>query len=311
VASPAPLLATAQARPPEGGSAEWVEGEDGVRLRAGWFPTAGARGSVVLSPGRTEPIEKYYEVVEELRARGFAVVIHDWRGHGLSARLVADPLRGHGSGWRAYLGDFRRLLDAFEGRAPKPWIGLGHSMGGGLTALALAEGEGRLAAAVLSAPMLGLNLGKTPFRLARLLALVLSRVGLGPAYVASRGDPLGGAFQDNVLTHDQARWSRTRDLLLAHPELRLGNVTWGWLDFALALSVRLARAEAGTIRVPLAVVAAEEERLVDNAASKAFAKRMGAPYQEIPGAFHELLMETDDRRAVFWRVFDEVAAGVC
>ena len=38
------------------------------------------RGTVVLSPGRTEPIEKYYEVIGNFLARGWCVLTHDWRG---------------------------------------------------------------------------------------------------------------------------------------------------------------------------------------------------------------------------------------
>jgi lysophospholipase len=44
------------------------------------------RGSVVVSPGRSEPIEKYFEVVQDLLDRGFVVLVHDWRGQGLSHR---------------------------------------------------------------------------------------------------------------------------------------------------------------------------------------------------------------------------------
>jgi lysophospholipase len=33
-------------------------------------------------------------------------------------------------------------------------------------------------------------------------------------------------------------------------------------------------------------------------------------YVEIPDAFHEILIETDDRRAVFWKAFDETVGAV-
>ena len=309
--APAPLLSIPEAPVPAGGVAEWLSGEGGVRLRAALFPAVAPRGSVVLSGGRTEPIEKYYEAVDDLRARGFSVLTHDWRGQGLSARLTGDPLKGHVSGWSAYLGDYRRLLDAFEARLPRPWIALGHSMGGGLTAAALAEGERRLSGAVLSAPMMGLNLSGAPAWFARLVSTLAVGCGFGAAYAAGPGDPLGGAFEGNILTHDRARWARTLHLLQAHPELRLGGVTWAWLKAALGLSARLAATSPGALVLPLAVVAAGEERLVDNAASRAFAAKVpGARWLEIPGARHELLMETDPVRAAFWAEFDAVAAQV-
>ncbi|WP_201281485.1 hypothetical protein, partial [Staphylococcus aureus] len=66
ILEPAPLVAVPGAPIPAGGEAHWLRAYDELRLRAAYFPPTGAaRGSVVLSPGRTEPIEKYFEVVAE------------------------------------------------------------------------------------------------------------------------------------------------------------------------------------------------------------------------------------------------------
>jgi lysophospholipase len=307
VAEPAPLLFVAGSAAPPGGTAEWVTGADGVRLRAALFPATAPRGSVVLSPGRTEPIEKYYEVVDELRGRGFTVLVHDWRGHGLSARLTSDPLKGHGAGWRSYVSDYRAVLEAFAGRLPRPWLAMGHSMGGGLTALALVEGEARFAGAVLTAPMMGLDLTGKPARLARGLAWLLSRLGAEALYAAGPGDPLYGPFEGNLLTHDRTRWDRTVALVTEQAGLRLGGPTWGWLELAFQIGKQLSQAR---LTIPLLVVAAEEERLVANAASKAFAERSGGRWVLVEGARHEILMETDDRRRVFWDAFDRFVGKV-
>ena len=57
MSDPAPrLVGIPEAPVPHGGEAEVFRGADGVALRAALFPaTARAAGSVVLSPGRTEP----------------------------------------------------------------------------------------------------------------------------------------------------------------------------------------------------------------------------------------------------------------
>src|SRR5262249_18859512 len=61
-----------------------VKTRDGVSLRfARWAPPAGRKGTVCLFPGRAEFIEKYFETVRDLRARGFAVAALDWRGQGM------------------------------------------------------------------------------------------------------------------------------------------------------------------------------------------------------------------------------------
>jgi lysophospholipase len=292
----------------------WHEGADGARLRAAIAPSGGpARGGVVLSPGRTEPLEKYFEVVGELQARGFWVLVHDWRGQGLSQRMLPDRLKGHAAGAGEFLADFRRLLDWAEPQLPKPWIALGHSMGGALVPMALAAGEWRFSAAFLSAPMMGLAAARRlPLAAARLIARGMVRAGRSEAFVYDGYDPMLGPFDSNVLTHDQGRYDRYRAQLRACPDLALGGVTWGWLAFALDCAAELAKPSAARAAdLPVTVVCAGEDHLVLNAPARRYAER--APqgrYVEIAGAYHEVLMETDARRALVWREFDELAQRV-
>jgi len=310
VAESAPLVGIPAAPVPEGATAAWLTGAGGVRLRAALFPAAGEqRGSVVVSPGRTEPIEKYFEVAGALAARGYVTLVHDWRGQGLADRLLPDRLLGHASGYRDFLADYDALLAAYETRLPRPWIALGHSMGGCLTLLALAEGERRFAAAILSAPMLGVQVGAAPRLVVRVLSSVLSAAGGGARPVPGSA-AVSTPFESNIVTHDRARYARAGALFEACPDLALGLPTWGWLDFAFVATSRLASAPgAARIAIPVTVVAAGEDRLVDNIALKAVTARLPhGRYVEIPGAFHELLQETDEVQAVFWREFDGLAA---
>ena len=311
MAEPAPLRATPAAPIPAGGKAEWYGGAGGARLRAALFPAGEApRGTVVVSPGRTEPIEKYFETVGALAARGYVVLVHDWRGQGLSARLLADPMLGHARGHQDFLGDFAGLLETFETRLPKPWIALGHSMGGCLTLLALAGGQQGFSAAILSAPMLGLSLGRIPIWVARTLSALLTTIGTGGSPAVR--SPADQGFETNILTHDRARWERNMAQVAAWPELALGDPTWGWLDFALRATRTLQTGPGVTqLTIPVTVVIAGEERLVDNAAARRVASRLSNGHLvEIPGAYHELLQETDDIRAAFWREFDELSGRV-
>src|ERR1700733_11116618 len=108
---PAPLVSLPEGAFPPGTTAVWYRGAGGRRLRAAYCPAADPVGSVVLSPGRTEHIEKYVEVVGELVRRGFSVVVHDWRGQGLSDRLTGGRLKGHARGFDDFLTDFKALID--------------------------------------------------------------------------------------------------------------------------------------------------------------------------------------------------------
>jgi lysophospholipase len=305
------LVEVAGATLPEGASVEWFSGAGGARLRAALFPPSGvARGSVVVSPGRTEPIEKYVEAARRLALRGFVVLVHDWRGQGLSDRFLKNRLLGHAAGHETFLADYDALVSAFASRLPEPWIALGHSMGGCLTLLALARGETRFSGAILSAPMLGLRIGALPPPVARGLAAALTTLGAGRLAV-----PVAAtlpAFEANILTHDRARYARGLAQIQACPDLALGPPTWAWLDFALKATHILATGPGvPRVTLPVTVVAAGDERLVDNAAVEAVTARLPAGrYLEAPGAYHEILQETDEIQAVFWRAFDALVARV-
>jgi lysophospholipase len=309
-ANPAPLLALESDPPPAGAAAEWVVGAGGARLRAALCPAQGrARGSVVLSPGRTEPIEKYFEVARRLTGQGFTVLVHDWRGQGLSHRALADRRLGHADGYQDFLTDFRALLDAFSARLPQPWLAMGHSMGGCLTLLALAEGERRFAGAFLSAPMLGIKTGGVPRPLARVLAWSMSGLGQGGASVPPPPGPDPAPFESNILTHDRARYERNLALVAATPDLALGPPTWGWLKFAFQATDRLAKG-AGTARitVPVSVLIAGEDALVDNdAAIRTAARLPQGGTSVIAGAHHELFQETHETQALVWQAFAQLA----
>ena len=77
---------------------------------ARWEPTRGPqRGTVCVFTGRAEMIEKYFEVVADLRRRGYHAVVMDWRGQGGSWR----PLRNPHKGWIRDFSEYERDLACF------------------------------------------------------------------------------------------------------------------------------------------------------------------------------------------------------
>src|ERR1700748_470687 len=90
----------------------WLE-VDGVRLRAarvGAAPGRPSRGVCSLLNGQTEFIEKYFEVIDELRGRGFSVVTFDWRGQGGSDRQLPDARKAHIENFTAYDQDLDTVI---------------------------------------------------------------------------------------------------------------------------------------------------------------------------------------------------------
>jgi lysophospholipase len=308
-----PLHAIEGFGPPGPAETRWVAGAGGLRLRTALFRVEAPKGSVVLNTGRTEFIEKYYEVIGELLQRGFQVLVHDWRGQGLSDRLLPDPLKGHAQGWAPFLDDFDQVLAAYAAELPEPWIVVGHSMGGALSLLHMLERGPRFRAAALSSPMLGVNLQENWPPLVRASILGRRLLGRLDDYVTAPGPPpwADAYSDDNTVTHDRVRFARTVALLAAHHDLALGGATWGWLDFALAASARICgHPQAAELSIPLHVVAAGQEMLADTEATRAFCARVpGAEFVEAAGAKHEILMEAPPVRELFWSAFDRAAAA--
>jgi len=284
----------------------WMRAEDGVRLRAAHWPaTSGAsHGAVLLFPGRTEYIEKYDRLARELGAAGFEILSLDWRGQGLSDRLIADYRPGHVGSFADYQRDVVELLVAAgELDLPRPWHLLAHSMGGAVGFAALQDGL-PVASVAFSAPMFGLHL-RHPLRL---LAVVITaaarrlhwdeRCALG----SGGYEPLvlKTPFERNLLTSDGPNWARLVAEAAAWPELSIGGVTYRWLGEALAECVRLSRLPSPEL--PALIGLGSDEAVVSPDAIRArIAAWPGARLMVLPGARHEPLMERDSIRTPFLR----------
>ncbi|MEM5518669.1 alpha/beta fold hydrolase [Henriciella sp. AS95] len=295
---------------PTGARIIWFEGIAGRSLRACVAPSQAAkpRGTAIICPGRTEFIEKYFETARDLQSRGFAVVILDWPGQGLSDRLLDDPAKGHIDRFETFMGALRNGLDALRDELPRPYVSLAHSMGGAIALAAIAQKLVKVEAAAFSAPMWGLPINFV----ARYFIWAMRALGKSGDYARQPGPD--ETFESNIVTHDRARWQLQRNLIDVAPELKLGQVTWGWLGASLDILDRTTKpALLRGIDIPVYVASAGEEKLVDNKAHTRVAQNLPhCTHEVIDGACHEILMETDDKRAQFWAGFDALlsTAGI-
>ncbi|MDN3720825.1 alpha/beta hydrolase [Roseibium salinum] len=335
---------------PEGARAGFVETPDGVRIRYAHWPASGRerRGTVTLVQGRAEFIEKYFEVIEDLRRRGFAVVTFDWRGQGGSQRLTRNPKRGHISNFRKYRLDLRTVLKEISlANYPGPHFcpgPLDRRSGAPIRQPKAQDDAGpggdHLAAA---RPAFG-RMGAEPcrfrpqvpaeshFRPARAAAAESRRAqdlsasrktSAFPPPASFRCSawagffiPGGNAeifipFETNRQTSDRIRFDRFNKVLKQAPELGVGAPTIGWLNAAARTMLALRRRDAGpNMKLPCLVLAAGNDRIVSTPETEDFVSRTkAAAYVEIPGAAHELMMERDIFRDQFWAAFDAFVPG--
>ena len=87
-------------------------GEGGAALNVRLYAPAGAQRSIVLSHGFCESEEKLRELSWLFLQQGYAVLAYDHRGHGFSAREVADPSVVHVQDFDDYVRDLARVVEA-------------------------------------------------------------------------------------------------------------------------------------------------------------------------------------------------------
>lgn len=303
--APAPLFT--DIRPgPSTGAAYWAETSDGLRIRLGAWTLKGARGTVLLFPGRTEYIEKYGTTAAEFAARGLATMTIDWRGQGLAARLLDDPVIGHVAHFPDYQKDVSALMRAARALAlPRPYFLVAHSMGGCIGLRAVMEGL-PVEAVAFTGPMWGIRIA-THLRLAAWsLSNIMPMIGRGhlnPPGTKVEPYVLSDPFEDNMLTTDAAMHAMMRDQTLAHPELALAAPSYVWLREAVAETKHLAGRSAPSLRC--VTYLGSNERIVHvPRVLERMAHWKGGRIEMVEGGRHEVMMEQPHLRTP---IFDDMA----
>lgn len=278
---------------------EYFKTADGAVLRYTFWKAKKQTNypQVIILQGRATTIEKIAHFVERVSDAGYDVWTFEWRGQGLSTRLAGR--RGYIDTYNTYLNDLHYFLVSHVKAAPldqKPLMVLGHSMGAHIGLRYMAEHPGMIDAALMASPMLDLNTGIYPKNFAHRMCRLLSKMGFGKSYVFGHGDydPATEPFEGNLLTHNQEMFHYHRRLQMERPELILGGVTFQWVSATMdSIQLMLQESYLRNIKVPVHIVAAEEEKVVDNSRLQQACEWMNSCSVEvIKGARHQLLAET-------------------
>jgi lysophospholipase len=285
---------------------------DGVRLRWGHLAARQPRAECVMVGGFSECIEKYFETIGDLAARGLSVWCLDWRGQGGSERPKRLPTRPRPRRFNRDAGElamFTRSLPAVG----RPRLLIGHSMGGAIGLLCLRRYPGLFDAAVLSAPMLAIRTAGMPPSLVRCIARMARITGLGICFV-----PGAGAWQpDRIPSPERSRVSndpeRCRlqyDWFLTQAGLRHDEPTWGWLNTALRLARRIGKKEfLCRIDTPILLASAGLETYVLPESHRRAARLLpDCTLIEFPDSKHEPFLERDPIRERWLDAIDRFIA---
>ena len=278
------------------------KGKDGVAIRYAALRQEKVDRAILIVNGRVESYLKYQELAWDLWRQGYSLYLIDHRGQGMSGRMLSDHDKGYVDQFDDYVVDMKQFHDQIiMADKPAKLFLLAHSMGGAISARYLERWPDDIRAAVLSSPMLGINLGGLPKWLAKGLATTIGTVGgwFGePPYGPGQGPYQDHGFADNELTHSQSRYQAFRQMYEQHPQIKLGGATAHWIYQGIT-GADAAIADAGAIKTPLLLLQAGNDSVVDNSAQDAFctkARCEGGKPLRIEGAWHELFIESDDKR---------------
>jgi lysophospholipase len=300
---------------PEQATAGLFRAHDGKQIRYARFGATASplKGTVIVLSGRNECIEKYFEAIRDLQARGFAVATFDWRGQGRSDRMIRDTTRGHVDSFDSYVRDLEQFFDEIVlPDCRSPFYILAHSIGALVALLAAPVMVNRVRRMVLAAPFLELK--KTPLSMkwVRRLTAILYRIGLGRIYVGGGPRPREPRpFAGNVLTSDPHRYARTTKLYQQFPGLALGGPTAAWMHAACVAAEKVRDPEfMAKIHIPSLFIAAGADAVVSTRAIEDYATRLrSGAVLTIDGARHEILQEADTFREQAMAAFDAFIPG--
>jgi lysophospholipase len=286
-----------RSRPAGARFGSWTAADGWALRRMDWPQPAGAaaRGSLIFANGRGDFIEKYLEACAHWHKRGWNVTAFDWRGQGgsIGAGFAFDSFDG-------LVDDLAALLGGWRAAAPGPHVAIAHSMGGHLLLRTLAERAPALDAAVLVAPMIGVNSAPTPAWLAPAIASTMCRLGLGPRPMWTTPPSLRGpgSQRQRNLTGSPERYADELYWWEEEPGWNLGAPSWAWMRAAFRSAALAFTAEKlKQVRVPVLLLAAAHDRLVSlREIARAAQLLPDAELEIYEEAAHEILRDADPVR---------------
>ncbi len=298
-----------EAKPPIEGK---ITTPDGTILRTAVWKSEAHHSTpikLVLLQGRASFTEKHLETVKDLLSRGIDVYTFDWRGHGKSTRPLSNFQKIHVKSYEPYLNDLEQfMIEVVRAKPGERILLMGQSFGGHIAVRYLAERDHIVKGAILLAPMMNVYTDPFPYGLAKTMTHTFCAVGLDEVYAFGYGDfdPKKGSFEKNRNTHDKRRYERQTRLCEENMDLVSGGPTFGWAKAMFESIDYTNRPEIlSQVHVPVLLINADQDQVVDPTEDEKLCRWMeDCTLKSYSNAFHNILNETDEIRARFWKDFD-------
>lgn len=287
---------------------------DSVRIRVGRFCGEGAMADGVdkvlfVLPGRISRIERHEFLAKQFSKFGFGVWVLDFHGQGGSQRLVDNQQMVHVDDFSKYVDDIETLMHLDRFTDQRKFL-YGHSMGGQVALQVMRKHPSVFEAAILEAPMLCIKTAPIPYFLAEPIAYVMTNLlGRGQQYCLGRGDydVVKESFEHNRNCRDRALFDQHFFIPESHKELIPSGPSWSWLHAAFSVTRNLLNTlgKLRSIKTKVFIATAGDDKVLDTSFDATVSLTLSGAHCVYPGAWHCLLHDTSDTRAVYLAdVFD-------
>ena len=305
----APYLELDNYKAPEGINSIFIPMKDGLKIRLIYWNYSNqkheAKGTILLQQGHNEFIEKYYETIQDFLNRKYNVIAFDWRGQGISERMINDNRKQYIEDFELHNQDLKFIIDnIIIDNFTKPLIGIGHSMGGCILLYFLKENEKQLDKVILSAPMLGFRSEKFLMPMIEFFSLFLPKKSFFPGSKPNYGKET--PFKGNDLTTDRKRYKRTQKMVRLKKDIRLWGITIAWVKAVKKILLYMRQEGwAETIKSKILFINSLNDKVVSSKYISIMSKRLNnSKMVYFKNAEHELFMESDNNRKKLWESID-------
>lgn len=199
------------------------------------FIVKNPKASIVLVHGFGESIEKFYELIYYFTQNGYSVYALEHRGHSHSERFGVES-QIYIDDYDYYIDDLKLFIDNYVSSYSKKKHLFAHSMGGAIGTVFLQRYPDYFEKAILSTPMLEINLGKSP----KFIAKSYTKIGL----LLNKGNELAPGetpFKseynlEKSSTSSKERYEYYFKRTLEDSYLQNGGASIKWLEESLALT---------------------------------------------------------------------------
>ncbi|WP_252236180.1 alpha/beta hydrolase [Clostridium sp. CH2] len=283
---------------------------DDINLYYQKYKVENSKGTIVISHGFTETLEKYKEVIYYFLNKGYSVYGIEHRGHGRSGSLgVVDESQINIEDFNLYISDFKAFIDDIV----KHEIGdeklflFAHSMGGAIGTKFLEEYPGYFDAAILSAPMLEIDTGSVPSFIAKSISWIYTTLPFGYKYAPTQKPYSNEYSLEDSCTSSEPRYKYYYDIQSNNKEFQRGGSSFSWLKSSLDITEEITKKEnASKVEIPVLLFQAEKDTYVKPKGQNEFSQY--APKCKLvlmAGSKHEIYREKDGiLKAYLNQIFD-------